>query len=379
MTEYRLKGLVENPFVKGLLNSLGDGLVIADAEGRVLYLNTQAERILSVAFESIQGKEMASCHRCPWKITEILGKFAPDSPYRAEIPVRDRWLSITASPLIDTDGRVAGSVMVARDTTERHQLEAALKKTNAELKERHAGLDLQIELARNIQKSLMPAELASFPRARIQIWNKQSQVVGGDVMFVQKEADGGWLILGDIMGKGLFASQFVPLIHEYMHEETGRALSPSDLISRLNGRLNGFIGDRFTLFITMICLRWSATECVLRGACAGHEHPFVIGPEGGISTIGGEGPPVGLGVQDSWPDFEVALPPGSRVVCFTDGVQEVHRGDASVEQQKWLRTALADIVSRGAEPFNELVGYLNRLAQKKAPHDDQSLMVLEVI
>ncbi|HOY67289.1 MAG TPA: SpoIIE family protein phosphatase [Candidatus Ozemobacteraceae bacterium] len=378
MIDYRLKGMLENPFVKGLLNSLGEGLVIADAEGRVLYLNTQAERILAVTFEEIRGKEMALCHRCPWRITEILGNSASDAPYRAEIPVRDRWLTITASPLLDGEGGLAGSVMVARDTTERHQLEAALKKTNAELKERHEGLDLQIELARNIQKSLMPADLAAFPRARVRLWNKQSQVVGGDVLFVQEEKDGGWLLIGDIMGKGLFASQFVPLIHEHMHEEIDRASSPADLLTRLNDRLTSFIGERFTLFITMVCLRWNATDGTLRGACAGHEPPFVIGPDGAISTFGTQGPPLGLGIQNPWAGIEVALAPGSRVVCFTDGVKEVFKDDPAADREGWLRTTVDEIVSRGGDPFSELVGHLNRLALKKAPHDDQSLMVLEV-
>ncbi|HNW34401.1 MAG TPA: SpoIIE family protein phosphatase [Candidatus Ozemobacteraceae bacterium] len=373
----QLATLFGNPFVTSLLQSLGEGLVIADPNGNIVFLNHQAEQILCVALETIRGKSMAHCHRCPWRIDEILGKFNSDSPYRAEVPVKDRWLSVTATPLKDAAGKLAGSVMVARDTTERHRLENALKQSNAELSERQERLDLQIELARSIQKALMPGDSVSFPGARIQLWNVQSQIVGGDVLFVHEEDEGGWLLLGDIMGKGLFASQFVPLIHGYIHDEIGKAASPADLMMCLDRRLAAFIDDRFTLFITMICLRWKKRERMLQIACAGHENPYLIDSDGNVSKILMQYPPLGLGKDGIYQNEEMTLSPGARLICYSDGVKDVHKSDVAANPE-WLEAKIQECIASRKDPFVELVEYLNMLAGRAVPHDDQSLVLLEV-
>ena len=362
---------------RALFHSLGDGIVIADREGNVVFLNRQAEEILSVALEDIRGKPMDGCHRCPWKIRKSIEQASAEKPYRAEVPVGDRWLSVTATYLRKEEGSCVGYVMTARDTTDRHLLETALKKSVFELRERQEKIDLQIELARSIQKVFMPPEISTFPGAHARFWNVQSQIVGGDVMFVREEADGGWLMLGDIMGKGLFASQFVPLLHGYVRDELPAAASPADLLEKLNARLIHFIADRFPLFVTMICLRWKLDTRKLYVACAGNENPHLIDAGGSVSKIVLENPPLGLGGDGPYDTRELSLPPGCRILCYSDGVSEVHKNDPSFERE-WVERIIGTWVSAGRDPFGELVGHLKQTAETSVPHDDQSLMILEV-
>lgn len=370
-------GIVHDAWGQTLLHSLGDGLVIADQNGNVVFMNRPAEEILSVALDDIRGRSMDHCHRCPWKVRQILDQAGVETPYRAEISVGDRWLSITATHLRNEQGGNAGYAMTVRDTTERYRLEAALKQSNLELSERQEKLDLQIELARTIQKALMPGESADFPGARIRLWNSQSQIVGGDVMFLHEEEDGGWLMLGDIMGKGLFASQFVPLLHGFIRDGLPEASSPADLLGRLNAKLINFIADRFTLFITMICLRWNNGTRTLQIASAGNENPYLIEANGHISEILLQSSPIGLGGHDSYVNMELPLPAGSRILCYSDGVKDIHKTDSTLEQE-WIMRMTREWISAGKDPFRELVGYLKISAEKNVPPDDQSLMMMEV-
>lgn len=360
-----------------LLQSLGDGLVIADRDGNVVFLNRPAELILSIALDDIRGKSIDACHRCPWKIRKVIDQASVEAPYRAEIPVGDRWLSITATYLRSDQGGCAGYAMTVRDTTERHALEAALKESNLELSERQEKIDLQIELARTIQKAFMPGELSTFPGARIQLWNTQSQIVGGDIMFVHEEEDGGWLMMGDIMGKGLFASQFVPLVHGYIRDELPKASSPADLLTRLNAKLIRFIADRFMLFITMICLRWTNGPRTLQIACAGHENPYLIDAAGAVSKLLLQSSPLGLGSGGAYENRELSLPSGSRILCYSDGVKDIHKNEVPSDQE-WMVLTIREWISAGKDPFREMVGSLTRAAANSVPQDDQSLMMLEV-
>ncbi|MBP7633302.1 SpoIIE family protein phosphatase [Candidatus Ozemobacteraceae bacterium] len=362
---------------RSLFHSLGDGIVIADRDGNVVFLNRQAEEILSVALDDIRGKPMDACHRCPWKIRKIVGESGAEKPYRAEVPVGDRWLSVTATSLRGENGDCVGYVMTARDTTDRHMLETALKKSVFELRERQEKIDLQIELARTIQKALMPPDVSTFPGARVRLWNAQSQIVGGDVMFVREEADGGWLMLGDIMGKGLFASQFVPLLHGFVRDELPSASTPAGLLQKLNDRLVGFIADRFPLFVTMVCLRWTRDTRSVQIACAGNENPYLVGADGAVSKIELQNPPLGLCGSDGYQARELSLPPGCRILCWSDGVTEVHKNDPSLDRD-WLERKIGEWISAGRDPFGELVGHLKQAAESNVPHDDQSLMILEV-
>jgi sigma-B regulation protein RsbU (phosphoserine phosphatase) len=121
--------------LREILDSIADGVVVADARGRLALFNPAAERMLGVGQMDVPQQE--------W--TTVYGCFRPDrtTPYpAAELPlaralrgetvsdvevfVRNagtsgRSLSLNAAPLRDGRGLVRGGVVVFRDVTQRAQ------------------------------------------------------------------------------------------------------------------------------------------------------------------------------------------------------------------------------------------------------------------
>jgi PAS domain S-box-containing protein len=131
-----------------VLDSITDGVVIADEGGTLRHLNRAAESILGVGLAEVPVEQWAERYGC----------YLPDTvtPYpSAELPlaralrgetVREQevfirhagrpaglWLSVNAAPLLDGDGTPRGGVAAFRDVTA-HKLAAEnLKRTAAEL------------------------------------------------------------------------------------------------------------------------------------------------------------------------------------------------------------------------------------------------------
>jgi signal transduction histidine kinase/ActR/RegA family two-component response regulator len=118
--------------LKSILDSMGDGVVVVDTEGKILVFNPAAQQILGTrAFAGDMNRWAEHC-----------GLFLPDkvSPYPTEqLPfvravqgnavdalevfvrpsgtAEPNWVSITARPLRQDDGAIRGGVMVLRDIT----------------------------------------------------------------------------------------------------------------------------------------------------------------------------------------------------------------------------------------------------------------------
>jgi signal transduction histidine kinase/CheY-like chemotaxis protein/HAMP domain-containing protein len=128
--------------LKSILDSMGDGVVVADTEGKLLVFNPAAQQIL--------GRSPFAGDRNHW--AEHYGLFLPDTttlyptdqlPFvraihgeavdGAEIYVRhtgsaqSSWTSVTARPLRQDDGAIRGGIMVLRDVTAAKRTAEALE------------------------------------------------------------------------------------------------------------------------------------------------------------------------------------------------------------------------------------------------------------
>ena len=118
-----------------IVNNSSDVIAIADAEGRITYLNPAYERILGYPPEEETGKPLDRA-----VVEEDRGKIHKAvEELRAGIPVsglevrnitsdgREVVLSWNASPVRDTSGRVTGMIAVGRDVTESKRAEEVLR------------------------------------------------------------------------------------------------------------------------------------------------------------------------------------------------------------------------------------------------------------
>lgn len=126
-----------------ILNSLADGVLIADRGGKFLFFNQVAEKILGIGSKDVSPKEWMSAYGCycPDKTTPyppeqlplaqaIQGKASTDKLIFIKNPQRPEgvYIRVSASPLRGTDGSVYGGTAILRDVTERKLNEEQLKK-----------------------------------------------------------------------------------------------------------------------------------------------------------------------------------------------------------------------------------------------------------
>ncbi len=359
------------PWTRHLFGSTGEGLVVADQNHQVVYMNPQAEAALGKALVQMSGKTIHACHQCPWKVEEVLKGVSPEKPFRQEVAVGTRWLSITASPILSDTREFIGSIMVISDITARREAEATIQQQNQELMARQSRIDLQMELARSIQKALMPAPELEFNGISTRFWNRQSQVVGGDFGIVSPDPQGGWIVLGDVMGKGVAAGQFVPLMHGFVADELRTTLSPGVLLERLNQRLTRFIQERFTLFVTAAAVRIDPVRRQATAATAGQEGLFRVRP-GAFEAIRLGGTfPLGLQPDSRYPETLLDLAAGETLLLMSDGITELETHTAGGHPPGWMARVLEQGSAAAArDPLPVITEYLQRYA---AP-DDQTLI-----
>jgi signal transduction histidine kinase len=134
--------------LKSVLTSIGEGVVVADLNGKFLIWNPAAERIIQLGPVDVSPEQ--------W--TKQYGVYLPDqvTPYPADqLPLarairgesmdgdeqflrhakapQGIWLSVTGRPLRDEFGVLQGGVVAISDITERKQTEEAIKRLNTRL------------------------------------------------------------------------------------------------------------------------------------------------------------------------------------------------------------------------------------------------------
>jgi PAS domain S-box-containing protein len=127
--------------LQSILDSMGDGVVVADTEGAFLVFNPAAQHVLGRrGFGSAEGWAEAYGLYLPDGVTIYPNDQVPfvrairgESVDAAELFVRrpgtteGSWISVTARPLRRPDATIAGGIMVLRDITPAKRTAAALE------------------------------------------------------------------------------------------------------------------------------------------------------------------------------------------------------------------------------------------------------------
>jgi PAS domain S-box-containing protein len=115
----------ERSFLETLFNTIEDGVLVLDPDGRILFLNSAVTRLLGLEPESAEGQPIAD-HLPELDWDQLLGRDRDGGPrgFRHEFEVefpRPRFLRLFAAPLeTDTpDGH--GVVLILHDATEARQ------------------------------------------------------------------------------------------------------------------------------------------------------------------------------------------------------------------------------------------------------------------
>jgi len=113
---------------EAVLESMVEGVLAVDPDGRVIAINTAAARLLDVAARDVVGMSIEAAVRNPElqrAVTAVLGGEQPvETDLTAFVGGEDRFLQANGSLLHTEDGAIAGAVVVVNDVTRLRRLEA---------------------------------------------------------------------------------------------------------------------------------------------------------------------------------------------------------------------------------------------------------------
>ena len=261
-------------------------------------------------------------------------------------------------------------------------LEASTILENARLleeeRQRHR-LEQELALARTIQSNLLPKQLPETGFLRAMGSSIPTHQVGGDFYDVLRLPGGGWLAaVADVSGKGVGAALLASLLQGVLLQAASSGAKLEDWIPRLNRfLLERTEGEKYsTLFACHI-----HADGLLEYVNAGHSRPFLLVPGGpDIEVLDTNGFPVGLLEQATFEVHRRQLTPGSRLVLFSDGVEEARRGKAEFFGRERIAASLAETSLGTLEQQHDalrqaVTSYLGGVA----PHDDATLLLLEYV
>jgi hypothetical protein len=130
-------------------------------------------------------------------------------------------------------------------------------------------------------------------------------------------------------------------------------------------------GDPDGALTTVVLAAYDPAAGTLTYACAGHEPPIVLGPAAYEPVTAFSAPPLGGFMATGQRQTTVALPPGSSVCFFTDGLVEARLGDDMIGRER-----LSEILGE-LEPDSGAQLLLERLAASadRAPDDMAACLV----
>ncbi|MFD3730970.1 SpoIIE family protein phosphatase [Streptomyces sp. NPDC058632] len=225
------------------------------------------------------------------------------------------------------------------------------------------------EAATELQRHLLPAlphvdGIAStsryLPAAR-------DRGAGGDWVDLIPLPDGEVaLVVGDVMGKGVRAAAVMGQIRTACRAYAQLGLAPADVLEQLTVLVDDIAPGSVTTCVYAVL---DPRRDRLRTAVAGHLPPARRDPGGNVRFLDEEvGPPLGVG-RRRYAEQEVSLPPGSRLLLFTDGLVE-RRGRPIDDGLRHLRELLAGPVG---EIEADCDSWLDALAGGQ--HDDDIAML----
>jgi two-component system phosphate regulon sensor histidine kinase PhoR len=113
---------------EAVLESMVEGVLAVDPEGRVIAINTAAARLLDVSAPDVVGMSIEAVVRNPELQHAVVSVLTGEQPVETDLTAfvggEDRYLQANGSLLHTEDGAVAGAVVVVNDVTRLRRLEA---------------------------------------------------------------------------------------------------------------------------------------------------------------------------------------------------------------------------------------------------------------
>lgn len=188
------------------------------------------------------------------------------------------------------------------------------------LKIQNHEFGMQLEIARNMQKNLLPVIPESIRATQLHYIYRPMQLVGGDFIDVMKRDDELGLFICDVSGHGVGASLLSSMVKMSLSTYWFDCITtPVDLLKKMHKSLLDKFGDQY---LTGCAVSINLKTGKLRYARAGHEEPILVRKNGQIEYLDAAGTILHSMIKVSMQLTELQLNKGDTLLLFTDGLSQ---------------------------------------------------------
>jgi sigma-B regulation protein RsbU (phosphoserine phosphatase) len=238
--------------------------------------------------------------------------------------------------------------------------------------------DRELQLAREIQRSLFPGNPPRLDGAQIAALSQSCYQVGGDHYDHIPLGQGGLaLAIADVAGKGTPASILMASVHAWLRALAGTA-PPDLLMERLSRFL--FESTQDNRYVTLFYGELDAACRRLRYVNAGHVPPYLVAEGGSCRRLLDGGPVLGLLENVQYEVGEVALRAGDLLAMVTDGATEaLSVADEEFGDERVIGALRASSGSSAEEAVSALASAVTTWAGPAGCSDDLTVLILKVL
>jgi sigma-B regulation protein RsbU (phosphoserine phosphatase) len=242
------------------------------------------------------------------------------------------------------------------------------------------SIDKELEIARQLQFSILPGSPPEVRNLRIAATYKPMTAVAGDFYeFLAMDEHRAGFLIADVSGHGVPAALIASMIKVAAQSVNGCAHDPAEVLRRLGSILSSHLRGQF---VSAAYLWMDTAVGTALYSAAGHP-PLLRWrkADASLTRIESNGLLWGVMPESDYPVCNIPFAPGDRFLLYTDGVTEPENAAGEAFGDRRLEQIVRDNQSRTASEFSQRLLAEVRAWQpaSRAQQDDITLIVIDVV
>ncbi len=242
-------------------------------------------------------------------------------------------------------------------------------------------LDHDLQIARDIQRVLLPSEPPFINGFEISGLNIPASQVSGDYFdYIKVDDKRLGVAIADVSGKGVPASLIMAICRSTLRSQAVGNPSPADVLSKVNRQLYPDIKE--DMFISMAYVVLDHAHGGVTMARAGHDAPLLVKQNGQtITRLKPPGMVVGIDSGSVFDrvtgDFAIPLERDDCLVLYTDGVTEALDANGDEYGPDRMIQSVRESAGNGAAAvITRMIDDLRNFVGSQPQNDDITLIVI---
>ena len=257
--------------------------------------------------------------------------------------------------IIYVDNRLRAGIFTTEDLDLLNSISAsaAIAIENARLYKlaiEKSRMETEMQLARNVQISLLPREIPSIPGWQFGAHWQPARQVGGDYYDFIQHPDGRLgLVIADVTDKGMPAALFMASTKNILRASIQACDSIAEGINRANTLIEHESNGQMFISLVYACLDPASGDLLYVNA--GHNPPLQFhAGRGAYSILNRSGMWLGVDAAATYTDESEKMEEGDLIILYTDGVSEAENPRGEPFGEEGLKSVISK--HRGKTPHD---------------------------